>query len=80
MTDIESSALIDYQYFREKGDWERARFQALCSVQPWSKKQLKPQDLMKFQWENTAPEPIDEEELHNLELKAKKLERKWQAM
>lgn len=36
----------------ERGRWERMRMQCLCSLQPYSKKQLRAQDFMKFPWES----------------------------
>lgn len=36
----------------ERGRWERMRMQCLCSLQPYSKKQLRAQDFMKFTWES----------------------------
>ena len=35
----------------EHGAWERARMQALCTLQPYSKQKLKPQDIMTFPWD-----------------------------
>lgn len=36
----------------ERGRWERMRMQCLCSLQPYSKKQLRVQDFMNFPWES----------------------------
>lgn len=36
----------------ERGAWERMRMQCLCSLQPYSKTQLKPRDIMQFPWES----------------------------
>lgn len=36
---------------RMQDDWERARFQAAVSIQPYSKKPIKPTDIIKFPWE-----------------------------
>ena len=36
---------------REQRSWERIRWMGLCSLQPWSKKTLKPTDIAVFPWE-----------------------------
>lgn len=35
----------------ERSAWERMRMQCLCSLQPYSKKTLTAQDIMRFPWE-----------------------------
>lgn len=35
----------------ERGEWERVRMSCLCSLQPYSKKKLRPADIMEFPWE-----------------------------
>ena len=35
----------------ERGEWERVRMSCLCSLQPYSKKKLRPTDIMEFPWE-----------------------------
>lgn len=37
---------------RERAAWERARLQCTCMLQPYSKKRLEPQDVLKFAWDN----------------------------
>lgn len=34
---------------RERNDWER--MQCLCTLQPYSKQRLQPEDIMTFAWE-----------------------------
>lgn len=41
----------------ERGEWERSRWQALCILQPWSKKQLKAEDVCVFPWEQKQETP-----------------------
>lgn len=41
----------EMQTSRERGRWERIRMQCLCSMQPYSKSKLTPQDIMRFPWE-----------------------------
>lgn len=31
--------------------WEQTRLVACCLLQPWSKKQLRPEDVMRFDWD-----------------------------
>ena len=38
----------------DRGRWERARMQCLCTLQPYSKKQLKAEDIMQFPWDEEA--------------------------
>ena len=42
---------------RERGEWERVRWLAALLLQPHAKKgrSIKPTDLAKFPWEETAP-------------------------
>ncbi len=40
----------------EQSRWERTRMQCLCSLQPYSKKQLKAQDVMQFPWDGGESE------------------------
>lgn len=35
----------------DRGDWERARMLCLCTLQPYSKKQLRASDIMQFPWD-----------------------------
>lgn len=39
---------------QEHTAWERVRMQCLCSLQPYSKKQLSASDIMEFPWEKKA--------------------------
>ncbi|WP_135472775.1 hypothetical protein [Duncaniella freteri] len=36
----------------ERGRWERTRMECLCLLQPYSKRTLKPKDVMNFPWDN----------------------------
>lgn len=40
----------------ERGAWERMRMQCLCSLQPYSSKKLRAEDLMRFPWEVKSEE------------------------
>lgn len=47
----------------ERGAWERMRMQCLCSLQPYSSKKLRADDLMRFPWERSeAHEDTSERE------------------
>ena len=35
----------------ERGMWERARMQALCTLQPYASKKLYAKDIMQFPWD-----------------------------
>ncbi len=41
---------------QERLAWETVRTQCLCSLQPYSKRKLKPQDVMLFPWEEEKSE------------------------
>lgn len=43
----------DTRHYRS--GWEQARFVALCCLTPYSKRALKPTDIIRFDWE-TLPE------------------------
>ena len=51
---------------KERGEWERNRWLALCVLQPWSKKRLKAHDVCLFPWEikeqENREEPLDKTE------------------
>ncbi len=46
----------DMRQQRERAEWERARLQCLCALQPYSKKQLSARDVMKFPWDEESEE------------------------
>jgi hypothetical protein len=54
-TPFEFSAIAkawhDNEERHERGEWERSRMQCMCMLQPYSKKQLKPHDVMRFSWD-----------------------------
>lgn len=39
---------------REQREWERLRMSCLCMLQPYSKKRLRAEDVMRFPWEAGA--------------------------
>lgn len=38
-----------------KTSWEQARIQAYIGASIWSKRQLKPSDILKFPWDGSVP-------------------------
>ncbi len=36
---------------KERGAWERTRMQCTTMLQPYSKKRLEPQDVLRFEWD-----------------------------
>lgn len=34
-----------------RGEWERLRYAGMFALQPWSKKSLRPTDVMRFAWD-----------------------------
>lgn len=51
----------DMRERQERLAWETVRTQCLCSLQPYSKRKLKPADIMTFPWEEDKPETPKEE-------------------
>ena len=37
---------------RERSAWERMRMESIASLQPWSRKTLRPADVMPLPWDN----------------------------
>ena len=56
----------DKETKREQRNWERTRLLCCYIIQPYSKKEIKVTDVIKFPWEEKAEEkaPITDEELH----------------
>ena len=46
------AVLIDER--REQSEWERLRMSCLCMLQPYSKKRLRAEDVMRFPWETES--------------------------
>lgn len=51
MQDWEASLLLEQIKYADRAAWERCRFLAYVQASTWSKKKLKPGDLIKFAWE-----------------------------
>lgn len=47
----EVKAVMEYEYYSHKDDWEQARLIAYMTAQVNSTKQLKVTDILKFYWE-----------------------------
>ncbi len=53
----------------QRAEWERVRMQCCCILQPYSKDTLKPEDVLRFPWDNEAhPATSSEPELTREEL------------
>lgn len=60
--------------------WERNRWLAACTLQPWAKKALKPTDLAVFPWENqkvTTPQLSKEQHRKRMQQALEKLGAKY---
>lgn len=55
----EIRALLNYEYYSHKDEWEQARMIAHMIAQTNSKKRLTYQDITKFYWENEQEEQHD---------------------
>ena len=56
---------------REQGEWERLRMSCLCMLQPYSKKRLRAEDVMRFPWETGESPDNSDVTLNNEEIKAR---------
>ncbi|MEG1426887.1 MAG: hypothetical protein RSC76_04285 [Oscillospiraceae bacterium] len=56
-------------------DWERARFTALYSLAPYSKRALKPKDVCVFEWEKNNGQPVEltKEEMEKVRKRGREL-------
>lgn len=70
----EINALMKYQYYAIKDNWEQARLIAFMIAQTHSKKKLKLQDIVPFAWdedeENEDNKPITKSEIERLKARA----------
>lgn len=48
---IQAWAKKEESHYRDR--WERIRFLAHCVLTPYSKKKLKPTDIIRFEWDTT---------------------------
>lgn len=70
----EINALMQYQYYSLKDNWEQARLIAFMIAQTNSKRKLKLQDIVPFTWEedeeNEDNKPITKSEIERLKARA----------
>lgn len=70
----EISSLLDYQYMKDKENWEQARMMAFITAKSQGAKIHKMEDLMKFQWEKKEKETpvfISDEKMKEYRKRAK---------
>lgn len=53
---------------RERGAWERMRMQCLCTLQPYSNKNLDAKDIMQFPWDNEGEKKKEKEGINKEEM------------
>ena len=61
---------------QERVMWERMRYQCLCILQPHSKNQLRPIDILQFPWETQSETKQQAQELSAEEIKKRFAEAK----
>ena len=61
---------------QERVMWERMRYQCLCILQPHSKNQLRPIDILQFSWETPSETKQQAQELSAEEIKKRYAEAK----
>ena len=79
---FEIRALLKYEYYSHKDDWEQSRMIAYMIAQTNSKKKLTFQDITKFYWEDEEEKhdtSISKEDIERLKIKAKQM-MEWQKL
>lgn len=72
MSWYEINALLKYDYYANKENWEQARLISYIVAQVNSKRKLNFQDIIKFPWEEEAKETsISKEDIERLKEQAK---------
>lgn len=70
------TAYIKKEENRMKDEWERARFEAMYMLTPYSKKKLKVTDLCHFPWDTGGKEPSETKKSSREEYE--KVMREWE--
>lgn len=71
----EIKSLMDFGYYKHKEQWEQTRLISYLIAQTNSKKKLKLQDIIKFQWEtDNESTKITNEEINDLSKQAQEIE------
>lgn len=66
---------MDFGYYRHKEQWEQTRLISYLIAQTNSRKKLKLQDIIKFQWEtDNESTKITNEEINDLSKQAQEIE------
>lgn len=66
---------MEFGYYRHKEEWEQTRLISYLIAQTNSKKKLKLQDIIKFQWEtDNESTKITNEEINDLSKQAQEIE------
>ena len=47
------------EHRRQRAEWERTRMECTFILQPWSRRTLKPGDVMQFGWDDSAGSGTD---------------------
>lgn len=73
MQQYEIEVLFKHLYLRNRESWEQTRLNAYIVAQVNSKKKLKPEDIIRFPWEDTSQHitAISNEDIERLKEKAK---------
>lgn len=75
MTMYEAKALLKYQYYKDKENWEQTRLLGYITAQVNSTKKIKINDILKFEWDEqnheNKPKLMEDSELQRLKQKAK---------
>ncbi|MDL2243907.1 hypothetical protein LJC54_00155 [Parabacteroides sp. OttesenSCG-928-J18] len=79
MSFYELNNLIENIHYKNREQWEQTRLLAYISASPYSKKSLKINDIMEFDWDNKKeekqePKEITDADIERLRREAKQME------
>lgn len=74
LTEYEAQLLIENLQFADRPQWEQTRLMMYSAVVPYSKKQIKPTDIMRFSWEDTEAVNWSDEQLKRVDEAAAEFE------
>lgn len=63
----EVRAILKYSYYANRDSWEQTRFLGYLTAQANTKKKLKIQDIMQFDWDNDST-PVEDKSISNADI------------
>lgn len=75
----EVSAILKHGYMKAQDDWEQARMIAYVIAQCNSTKNIRPEQIISFEWDKTKKREITNEQIEDMAKMAKALEQNLKA-